>query len=235
VTVVEAATIRFGLFHGCQKGGGNCPAFGWHSWRDTGVSAGRFGSERGRRQPERGTNPSCQSSGMAGPRLEPDPAAKECLSPPESRMQPEMPEQVGDGAAPASSGAAGAGSGGQAPACTLASRGGSFPGTSRGFAFSVLPFFGKRDLNHLPYPVRKRDFPTRARGRRAWHTLSMEELAAGGWGGPDAGGSQRRAVPSAREVLLPRCRLREGVASSPALVNYSTVSAHPHLLLISSS
>lgn len=34
---------------------------------------------------------------MAGPWLEPDPAAKESLSRPESRMQLEMPEQVGDG------------------------------------------------------------------------------------------------------------------------------------------
>lgn len=34
---------------------------------------------------------------MAGPRLEPDPAAKDSLSRPESRIQLEMPEQVGDG------------------------------------------------------------------------------------------------------------------------------------------
>lgn len=78
---------------------------------------------------------------MAGPRLEPDPSAKESLSPLESRMQPEMPKQVGDGGASAFPGTADMGSGGQAPACTLASRGGNFPLTSQDSVFSVPPFF----------------------------------------------------------------------------------------------
>ena len=150
MAVVEAVTVRFCLFHGCQKGGGNCPAFGWHTLHDTSVSAGRirpcagqFGSKRSRRRPEQSADPNFQSSGMAGPRLEPDPAAKESLSPPESRMQLEMPEQVGDGGASAFSGAAGTGSSGQAPACALAAcgRGGGFPVTSRDSASSVPPLF----------------------------------------------------------------------------------------------
>lgn len=127
MAVVEAVTVRFCLFHGCQKGGGNCPAFGWHSLHDTSVSAGRirpcagqFGSERGQRQLERSAVLNFQSLGMAGPRLKPDPAAKESLSPLESGMRLEMPKQVGAGSASAFLGAAGAGSGGQAPACALA-------------------------------------------------------------------------------------------------------------------
>lgn len=148
MAVVEAVTVRFCLFHGCQKGGGNCPAFGWHSLHDTSVSAGRirpcagqFGSACGQRWPERSADPNFQSLGMAGPRLEPDPAAKESLSPPESRMQLEMPEQVGDGGASAFLGATGSVSGGQAPACALAGRGGDFPVTSRDSVFSVPPLF----------------------------------------------------------------------------------------------
>lgn len=103
--------------------------------------AGQFGSKRSRRRLERSADPNFQSSGMAGPRLEPDPAAKESLSPPESRMQLEMPEQVGDGGASAFTGAAGAGSGGQALACALAGWGGGFPLTSRDSVFSVPPLF----------------------------------------------------------------------------------------------
>lgn len=112
------------------------------------MSAGRirpctsqFGSKRSQRRPERSTDPDFQSSGMAGPRLEPDPAAKESLSPPESRMQLEVPEQVGDRGVLAFSGAAGTGSGGQAPACVLASWGGSFPATSCDLVFLVPPLF----------------------------------------------------------------------------------------------
>lgn len=143
MAVVEAVAVRFCLFHGCQKGGGNCPAFGWHALHDTSVSAGRirpcagqFGSKRSRRRLERSADPNFQSSGMAGPRLEPDPAAKESLSPPESRMQPEMPQQVGDGGASAFTG-----SGGQALACALAGWGGGCPVTSRDSLFSVPPRF----------------------------------------------------------------------------------------------
>lgn len=143
MAVVEAAAVRFCLLHGCQKGGGNCPAFGWHTRHDTSVSAGRiwpctgqFGSKRGRCRPERSADPSIQSSGMAGPRLELDPAAKERLSPPESRMQLEKPRQVGDGGALAFWGSPGSWSSGQAPACALAGW-----GNSRDSAFSVPPLF----------------------------------------------------------------------------------------------
>lgn len=81
--------------------------------------ADQFGSKCSRRRPERSADPNFQSLGMARPRLEPDPAAKESLSPLESRMQLEMLE-VGDGGGSALSGAAGMGSGGQAPACGVA-------------------------------------------------------------------------------------------------------------------
>lgn len=148
MAVVEAVTVRFCLFHGCQKGGGNCPAFGWHSLCDTSVSAGRirpcagqFSGEHSQHRPEPSTDPNFQSSGMAGPRLEPDPAAKESLSPLESRMRPGMPEQVGAGGAQAFLGAAGTGSGGQAVACVLASWGGDFPVTCLDSVFLVPPLF----------------------------------------------------------------------------------------------
>lgn len=70
--------------------------------------ASQFGSKQS-------TNLNFQSLGMAGLRLEPDLADKESLLPPESRMQLEMPEQVGDGGV--FWGTAHTGSSGQAPVC----------------------------------------------------------------------------------------------------------------------
>ncbi|XP_071613430.1 kinesin-like protein KIFC3 isoform X13 [Heliangelus exortis] len=55
---------------------------------------GQFIRKRSQGWLERSADPNFQSSGMAGPQLQPDPAAKESLYPPESRMWLEMLEQV---------------------------------------------------------------------------------------------------------------------------------------------
>lgn len=91
--VVEAITVRFGLFHWCQKGGCNCPGSGWHSLHDT----SRTGSWRAGAA-QHGVNLGSVSSVMAGPCLSPQPTAKESLSSLESGLQPELPEEVGQGA-----------------------------------------------------------------------------------------------------------------------------------------
>lgn len=52
---------------------------------------------QGKRQPKHSLKLDYKGSGMAGPCLWPDLTAKESLLPPESRMHPEMSEEVGDG------------------------------------------------------------------------------------------------------------------------------------------